>query len=501
MMTLSKKLYYLPDDIYLYIFSYINIDNILNILDINTIKKNNILLNKYLYLFYKNKIDNLYFGNLFDMKIFDYMVQVFNNKIYINNNIKSKNNINLLIENNFNNLFIHLFEKEINMNVNPIFEDIFIKKYVFSNKKIEEIENECIKYNNYDILNYVTSRLDINNYDKITKKLFSGKINDKRYIMLYKYLSSNIDYIQKETIKRSIIYHEEKYFNKLLQNKYFDLIILLINYIKNNRIEINIIDESYYLELFIYYGKTVYDGYGNKRNFNSKTIIKCEINLDKNKLFNDFIDKLNFLENININLSFSNFKYFLKNLYINKEDIEESTKYNYYFIPSPEIKNMKFNLLKHIFSKYNNYFQQPYFYFIDLIENENYYMIKYFYKLNYYFDEKTYKYILENTNSIHIIKNLIKYEIIKKDILFCKYYAAKNILDKFIFLCENKFEINDSIMDIAIYNLSFDIIKYLYKNFNMRLNDNRIDILNNYIYSDNYYKKNIAENIFKYLSQ
>ena len=104
MYKLAKKIYYLNNDIFFEIFSYLEESFLFDVLNINYNKKQNLLLNKYLYRLYQNKFQNLFFTNIKEIKMINYLVQVFNNYITVNHSITNEKDRIFILKNNCNTL-------------------------------------------------------------------------------------------------------------------------------------------------------------------------------------------------------------------------------------------------------------------------------------------------------------------------------------------------------------------------------------------------------------
>jgi hypothetical protein len=471
--------------------------------DINNAKKKNYMLNRYLYVKYNKIFNNFnYYGenSVIKMKIINYLLNFSIENLYINN---SKNELNqelLMIKNNFNNLFRYIIEKKINYCINNLIlndEKINYKSF-FDKDSILKFTKYSIEYNNYYILEYIIDIFKLNNYNCIIKDIFE-KNTKEGYIFLYKKIHNISSNIIDDLLTNN--YYNNNYFNKLLITKKFDAIVFLKSYYKNSDYMDTYLNDNLYKVLFEENQRLFSNHYKIKyqRNYNTE----CDNIIDKNKLYdkniilNNFIETLSFLEHIDIKLSFSNFRSYFKFLYIIHKDIKSYINSSYLYIPYPQTKEIKYEIIKYIYNKYKNYFKNPYFYFIDLLEENNYVMIKCFYDMNYKFDEKTYKYILEHKDSIKIILNLLNYNIIIKDTLFCKYYAAKNNIDNIKFLYNKNFLIDNTIMDIAIYNLSNNVIDFLYNELKIKISEDNINLLQNYFHSDNIYKSNLSKYILE----
>jgi hypothetical protein len=175
-------------------------------------------------------------------------------------------------------------------------------------------------------------------------------------------------------------------------NDELDKVTFLLNYYKNNNNKQYLINrfsnESIYLSLFEYYSMKKYTKYTKY----IKTLF--DLNLNKDQILYSFIKKIDFLEYYNIKLSCNNFRLFLKILYVNNNS--DSIEYNFCSSDFHKINEIKMNLINYLYKKYNEYFKYSHFYFIYLIECDNFYMIKKFFEINYTFNEETYKFILEN---------------------------------------------------------------------------------------------------------
>ena len=513
MYKLGKKIYYLPNDISFEIFSYLEESFLFDVLNINDNKKKNLLLNKYLYRLYKNKFQNLFFTNLTEMKMIDYLIQVFNNYITVNNCITNEKTRISILKNNCNILYQYLIKKQIDYykyNINGEF--INIENIFFPKKIIVKYENECIENNNYEILMFLLDELKLHDYDFIAEKVIHYN-----YLILYEFIDKNINNISKITINK-ILSEKHELFKKLLILKKFQLIKFLFSHIINiNNGSINqYIDESYYKIIFEEFGITKYSSgcYNYKDYFRIGKIVNSEKKLDSEQTINDFIEIINFLEEHKIYLSFNNFKMYLQYLYINKKnDItpqmcwydwwDDYSNDDYTIVPSPEIKIIKLKLVEYLYNKYNSYFKlkKSDYYFIDLIDNKKYENIKHLFSLGYYFNDKTYEYILDNDFYVDIMNNLIKENIIKKDILFCKYYASKNNLNRLRILHSYKFIIDETIMNVAIYNLSINVIQYLYFELKIEISNKDYEILEYYSNSNNNYYVNKSNYILKMINE
>lgn len=510
---LTKNLYFLSDYIFLNIFSYLDEDYIFNVFNINdNNKKNNFILNKYLLNKYEsiynpiNKISHITLNNnISELKIINYLLQILNNnrisEIFINLSIFNYNIRNIIVEFGFNSLYKYLLNSHIEYMKN-ILNPFFVnpEKYYITNDKLYIFENECYKYKNYSILKYLIDNFNLD-IDKISYNLFSSYEN---YVAKYKMsIIFLIEYneLLSDDIKKNIFSNSENIL-KLLLIKNFDICINLIKYI----------DETYYKLLFEHFAIKIFsqNKYGYEKYRNTNTIVIVGV-LDKDQIVNDFIEIIGFLEDNNIYLSFSNFKAYLKYLYIDpKNDISSKNCCScsfffddycvdkcYSFYPSKNILEVKLKYIEYIYNRYKSYFIQPHYYYRDLLDNKKYNNIEHFIKMGMSFDNKTYKYILDNLiypENI-MIRDLLQNNIIQTNILFCHYYAATNNLVGLKLLYKYGFIINKSVLNTAIYNLSLDIIKYIYSECGIYINDKGYEILEMHSMTDLYF--NTVEYIFQ----
>ena len=501
MYKLAKKIYYLYNDIFFEIFSYLEESFLFDILNINNNKKNNLLLNKYLYILYENKFLNLFFTNLTEMKIVNYIVEVFYSYITVNHTITNEKTRIFILKNNCNALYKYLIKKQIDYfkyNINCEF--INIENIFFPKKIVTKYENECIENNNYELLMFLLDELKLDDYNFIAEKVIKYD-----YLVLYEFIDKNINKISQVIINK-ILHEQNELFKKLLIYKKFELIIFLFNhiiYINNSSIS-KYIDETYYKITFEEFGIKKYSSrcYNYKDYFRVGKIVDAEKKLDREQTINDFIEIIDFLEKQKIYLSFNNFKMYLQYLYIDKKnDIipkmswydfwDDYSDNDYNIVPSPEIKIIKLKLVEYLYKKYNHYFKlkKSDYYFIDLIDNKKYENIKHLFSLDYYFNDKTYEYILNHDFYVDIMNNLIKENVIKKDILFCKYYASKNNVNRLKILHSYKFIIDETVMNVAILNLSINIIQYLYFELKIGISNKDYEILEYYSNSNYYVNK------------
>lgn len=542
---------YLKKNIPLKIANYVvkNYPSKMNIINIFYKKiKNNIVKNEYydLFIYYiKSLIDSgidvkkiKYIGNNNENKLMKYFIKkddssdlLFSIKIlkYFNYNdviIESckLQNYNLLVyfldnykdDINDYNKFMNKIILDICDSDNVVFFDFFVKTYFLPSSNTFNLDSIlCVSHKvvhklilccSYNILIYVIDELGFSTYPKICYKIYDmiDHFNcDIKYInLLHKILENNSEKVDDDVIENLIdkfaklVFGCEYEFNEKhnfifgdikKNNAKYNLLKYLINHSKNNN---RCINDTYYNNLFKYFILATALCYSMNKNRDINKVI------DKNYILEVFIGKIIEIDNINISITNNSIKN-IKNLFINNENNKFCMYENY----DNDIKEVRLVLLDFLYFKYKNYFDESNFFVIDMINNKQYYIIKRLVKNGYILNGDTYKYILSQTNADEIIVNLYKEDIdfTKNglDIVFCKYFATINNSSKIKNLCEIGFNVSEDIMNIALYNMSYNVVTYLYFDKNIKINDKGIDILYYHLESNNIAQINFAKYIEK----
>lgn len=446
------------------------------------------------------------------------------NPIVVRNN---KNQINLLLNNNYNlkNKYIYTLREEmlIKQNCYLIFENFYnfdinkiyiIKLYNNLNIYCDlliNIENikEIFQYQNNVIENILfqhpkNSNLKLFKYLKTVKYLrgFQKKKKITKHLLFTNKIV-NINFLKYNKFQYTIFNNNLNYKNNL--KKLFEIYFKFI--INNNNINKNLLQNFIFFDKFLILYKNIQQ---YLYNISSKKNILFLINKNNFNLFLKMYDNtlsLNTITKINSKL---NFKYYIKNYYIN---ILFKLLINYYLIKNKKNKlfnNYNIYLIQTIFNLYFQNFSK-----MKFIKNQNFtnYFLKgifvlknNFKSINSYFNLKYFKlknlsknqYLFNNlvndsnknlslnlvSNKLNILmqnhKHIVQYFNIYKPILF-KFQLKSKKLNKSKTIRLNKMFLIKH-LKIKKHFYKFIIIKKIYKNkINMKkLKKNTISKLNNY---------------------
>lgn len=389
-------------------------------------------------------------------------------------------------------LFIYLVENYI--------------KNDFSKLDYEKIIEHIIYNNNFDIILYLINSNKFTDYNYICNTIF--KTFYSHSIILLTFLEKYHDKVDKNILYKIFICIKNKIIDKKYcpSYKYKTSIVLITSFIDtketiykifkflynnySNNDEFNIKDNYYYNNLFRYFFHSLIYYYEINNNVSL---------MDKNKILEIFIQKIKDLEELNIFLSNDNFRY-IKDLFI--DDIAKDEYISVYKNEYEKIfYEVRLLMIDYLYFKYTEYFTDSNIFLIDMIYYKKYYIIAKLVKNGINLNNEFYKYILSQKNSEEIIVNLynegINFIDIGQDIIFCKYFASKNNYNKLKYLCMNGFNINEDVMNVAIYNLSYDIVNYLFFEKNIKINNTGTEILNIYSESNISTQSLFSNQIFK----
>ena len=452
-------------------------------------KENIVIINCYNLIKDKNDLSNAIKNNIY-LIIFDNLFNYLNNENSYNNFETYKKYVDIIVNHNFNEIFIRneIFKKFLENNL--FNKNLKILSYFYYNL-YNKFENEKINILNEFIFN---KNKELNNYFDIVLNLLKLK---------FKYNQKNFkENILFEMINNILIYINKNDYNN--EKEFFDnncaKIIKIVNYLYNKSDEnidkiIEISKKFNYLEnlIKIFYSKKFINKKLSSKNFFLKKISK-KIKEDNYNLFDFIIENVILKENekkienynvlynllekiINENSNIELIKNCIEKIFssnFNNENFQKNLKdvnYLIYFLIICKFLIEIFNLFS---VQYLNYFNSFIPIFIEILENN----------LNFY-NENSNKEINKNINKIFkkfsqknlsqflspflndFIKVVIKFnnnEFIEE---FLKNISKNNIFDKnYDAIKNNKEEINNNLLfylNETILNIDKLIVVDYYK--------------------------------------
>ncbi len=418
----------LPTEIKNIIFDYVDTETLLK----SRINYND--LSNYFIYKYKKKFSNICIKKSKHLNIVNYLINK-NPGLF---SFTSFKNSEILVKNEFYNIFIHFLDNKYDGN--------YITNHCI---------NHCVK--NIKLLEYIIEKYGYDGYTNI----FTCIDRNYEWKKYSNFINKNMVHFDNDDIKKYLS-TPEPYFDIILTGNTEKL--KCFEELRNNLVyksNIEVFSQKNYVDLFYYFTNKTYE----KKNIEIHNIINVFITgIEILEKYGLFLSKELFINNIemlciNYNDCYD-YKWF-------KNDFFEEYKYEVHNIPVSGLKDAKKEVFIYFINKYREYFNQTFEkLFYKFVSNKYYWNIKILIDNGFSLSIDKYKYILDKfVNMIDRKEENIIFDsgVIKDKISVCKYFAYKREDILMYLMIKNGFPYDDELISILVKNNLTTALSYMRK--------------------------------------